>query len=464
MAALSLVAAGRRFRDGSLSPPALIQSLIAEIAALDTRLRSVTTLCRADALAEAARLERALAQGKDRGPLHGIPYLLTDVIDVAGLPTCCGSRLRRDRVAARDARVVERLRRAGAILLGKVATFEFATAPPEPDAPFAVARNPWDPERTAGPNGAGASVAAGFAPLALALDTGGAARSAAALCGVVGLKPSFGRISRRGMMRLADSLDHCGIVAATVEDLARATEALSGFDAADPGSAEEPVPDLGRALGLGVAGLRIGLVRDWLHRDPIAPEVAEAVLTAAAVLERLGARVDEVVMGATELFPAAAHTIYLAEAFALHARDLAAHPELYGRPARERLMAGAFVRGADYVRAQEVRRELINRVDSTLFGRYDLLLAPVVAAPAPCVDAPAGAPGGFTLPFNLTGHPALSLLCGFSDRGLPLAAQIVGRSFDEATMFRAAAAFEAAMHGNLRRPQASIGSSMARVE
>jgi aspartyl-tRNA(Asn)/glutamyl-tRNA(Gln) amidotransferase subunit A len=456
---LSIRECGRRLRDGSLTSTALTRHHLDRIAALDGPLHGFNTVAAEAALAEAEAADRALAAGEDKGPLHGIPYGVKDIYDTAGVLTSCQSHLRKDHVPDRDCTAVARLRAGGAVLLGKNATIEFATGGPSDETFFPPARNPWNLDHVPGgsSSGSGASVAAGLCRMSMGSDTGGSIRGPASLCGTVGIKATYGRVSRRGVFPLSYTLDHCGPLAWTVEDAALALQVVAGHDPEDPASADVPVPDYTAGLDGGVDGLRIGFVRSFLgDRDDVDPAVATALDDAAAQLEALGAVVEDVALPPYDLFHAAGRTILLSECYAVHEQDLKTRPELYGRPTRERLMVGAFVRGSDYVQAQRVRRELAQIVERDVFARYDVLLAPSAIKPAGRFDAIPDGPLGpmpmMTIPFNVTGHPAMALCCGFTAEGLPLSMQLVGRPFDEATLFRAGRAYERATDWRARRP------------
>ncbi|WP_087720826.1 amidase [Salinicola salarius] len=453
---LTIASAGRAFRDGSLSPVTLAEHCLARIRHYDGALHSVLLITESCALEDAQRAERELADGIDRGPLHGIPYGLKDIIDSAGIRTTCHSQRDIDRVPATDAEVAIRLRKAGGVLLGKMATHEFAIGGPSFDLPFPPARNPWNTDHFTGgsSSGSGAAVAAGFMPLALGSDTGGSIRLPAAYCGLAGLKPTYGRVSRRGVAPLSYSLDHVGPLTWTVEDCALSMQILAGFDAGDPGSARVPVPDYRQALDGNIRGLKVGYLRQFHARD-CDEELIRGMDTAVGQLASLGAEIIEVSLPAMRRFQAAQQAILAAEGFSIHGPDLRERPETYGQNAFERLCMGAFVTGADYIDAQRAARALIAAVE-TVLEDVEIIACTTVPAPAPRIEdvevVPFRSQPPLTAPFNLTGHPALSLCCGYSDTGLPLALQLVGRYFDEATVLRAGHAYEQATTWRDRRP------------
>jgi aspartyl-tRNA(Asn)/glutamyl-tRNA(Gln) amidotransferase subunit A len=459
---LTLATAAHGIKSGALSPVALTKAYLERIKRFDGALNSVVLLTEDRALADADLAEREIAAGRYRGPLHGMPYGLKDIIDTAGIRTTCHSRIHLERVPSADATVAARLKAAGGVLVAKLATHEFATGGPAFDLPFPPARNPWRTTHFTGgsSSGSGAAVSAALLPFALGTDTGGSIRLPAAYCGIAGLKATYGRVSRRGVAPLSFSLDHVGPLAWTVEDCALALQILAGHDASDPGSADLPVPDYAAALGAGIAGLTIGYVRAF-HANGADPEMADGLDAAMAAFERLGAKVIEVTLPPMRLFQACARAISGAEAFSVHEQDLRTRPELYARVTRERLMLGAYVTAADYVQAQRLRRELTALVDEALRG-VDVLATAAILAPAPRLDdvetGPWRSNPPITTPFNITGHPALSLCCGFSKSGLPLALQLAGRAFDEATLLRAGHAYEQATPWRERRPLLPVAS------
>jgi aspartyl-tRNA(Asn)/glutamyl-tRNA(Gln) amidotransferase subunit A len=450
------IAAGYAARE--LSPVELVQALLDRIAALDPRLHAFITVD-GDTALDAARLaEREIMAGRTRGPLHGVPVGLKDIIDVAGLPTTCHSRILLDKVATADAEVTARLRAAGAIILGKLALHEFAIGGPAFDLPFPPARNPWNPDHHPGgsSSGSGAALAAGLVPLALGTDTGGSVRNPAGACGVVGLKPTYGLVSRRGVFPLAFTLDHVGPMARSVADTALLLDVLAGHDPADPGSVATAARRFGSDLARGLRGLRVGFVRHFHETDlPADPEIAAALEEAARVLAREGAEVRPVTLPSLSAFSGAQRVIMLAESWAIHAGWLRERPGDYSAASRRKLMSGAFLSAGDYVRAQQRRSVLMAAVDD-VFRDVDVLLCASAMDPACRIDdAEAVArtyPRQARNPFNLTGHPALALMGGLSAAGLPLPLQLVGRTHDEVTLLRAAAGFERATPWHQRRP------------
>lgn len=344
-----------------------------------------------------------------------------------------------------------KLASGGGVLLGKLATHEFAMGGPSFDLPFPPARNPWNTGHITGgsSSGSGAAVAAGMVRMAMGSDTGGSIRGPAAYCGTVGLKPTYGLISRRGVFPLSYTLDHCGPLTRSVEDAAITTELLAGFDPLDPASADKPKADLRSGLEDGVAGLRIGMPRN-LYRDAegLSPEVYDAIERVGQALEAAGAIVEEVTLPDYALFNACGRVILTAEAFAIHEKDLRERPEDYGELFLMRIVTGAAISSADYIQAQRLRRELSLAVNREALKTYDVLLTACALGPAPAfADCPPDRPVFWpiqSMPFNVTGNPALSMPAGLSTSGLPLSAQLVGRPFDEATLLRVGRAVEKA--------------------
>jgi aspartyl-tRNA(Asn)/glutamyl-tRNA(Gln) amidotransferase subunit A len=437
------------FKAGKLSPVEITRQLLARIDRLNPTVNALVTVDRDGAEAQARRAESEMKAGRVRGPLHGVPVAIKDIIDVAGLPTTCQSRRFKDHVAASDAFVVARLREAGAIILGKAATWEFAIGGASDDA-FPAARNPWNLKCHPGgsSSGSGAGLAAGFFPLAIGTDTGGSIRHPAGASGVVGFKPTYGLVSRRGVFPLSFTLDHVGPMARGVEDVAALLDCIAARDSSDPSSVAGPKGSYTSGLQRGLRGVRIGFVRHFHEKDVVAdPEVAAAIENAAAVLKNLGASVEDATLPPLPSFAAVNRIIMHGEAWSIHRHWLQTEPENYGQITRRRLMSGAFLPAGAYVSAQRSRLQLIEAVNNA-FGKFDLLVA------ANAMD-PAGTPAEFDsgmpvnmrhrqarTPFNVTGHPAIAMMTGLSKAGMPMAMQIVGRHFDDALVLQAAAAFE----------------------
>jgi aspartyl-tRNA(Asn)/glutamyl-tRNA(Gln) amidotransferase subunit A len=440
------LAAGYQAR--RFSPVEVVDALLDRIAALDGRINAFVRLD-AEAARDAARIAgEEIAAGRSRGPLHGVPVGIKDIIDVAGLPTTCHSKLLLDNIATADAEAVRRLRQAGAIILGKLSTHEFALGGPSFDLPFPPARNPWNPDRHPGgsSSGSGAGLAMGFFPLALGTDTGGSVRNPASACGIVGLKPTYGLVSRRGVFPLAHTLDHVGPMSRTVADAATLLEVIAGRDPSDPASVGGAIRAPGADLDRGMRDLRIGYVRHFHETDmPADPQVAAALDEVARSLAVEGAVLRPVVLPDLNALSAVNRIILQSEAWAIHAAWLRTRPRDYGQSARRRLLPGAFLTAEDYVQAQRRRTQMIAAVQGAFRDVDVLLTASAMDVPCRIDDAEAMArtyPRHARAPFNLTGHPAITMMAGLSADRLPLSVQFVGRYFDEATLLRVAAAWE----------------------
>lgn len=455
-------ALAQALRDRTTTAEALCRGALDRITAFDEGVHAFVMVAEQEAMAAARQADAERARGVDRGPLHGIPYALKDIYDAEGWPTTCQSRLRLDHVARRDSAVAERFRAAGAILLGKLDTFEFALGGPSSDLHRPLARNPWDTTRVAGgsSSGSGAAIAAGYVPLAPGTCTTGSIRGPSAWCGAVGLKPTFGRVSRRGVFPLAPSLDHCGPIARSVRDVAHGLQVMAGYDPEDPSSADRAVPDYLAAIEHGVAGLRIGVPRAFFAKDPaLSDEMRAAIERVERLLAEAGAHVFDVTLPDYGLFLACGRALMTAEAFAIHRHNLQTRLSEYGAVAARRFAIGATVSAADYMDTLLVKRHLAGAVDAA-FGRCDLMLTAISLRTAPPFDD-SGAPIAFPLqasPFNVTGHPAISVPAGLSEQGLPLAVQFVGSAFDEATVLRAARFVERAT-GWLEIPLPTLASA-----
>jgi aspartyl-tRNA(Asn)/glutamyl-tRNA(Gln) amidotransferase subunit A len=445
---LTAVEAAAAIAARTLSPVELTQALLLRIQRLDPKLNAFIQLDADAALTAARAAEAEIMAGRPRGALHGVPVGIKDIIDVAGLPTTCHSKILQGSIARADAVCVAKLRQAGAIVLGKLATHEFAIGGPSFDLPWPPARNPWNPDHHPGgsSSGSGAGVAAGLFPMALGSDTGGSVRNPASCCGIVGLKPTYGLVSRRGVFPLSFTLDHVGPMTRTVADNALMLDAIAGHDPLDPGSAASVPGRYGARLEHGVRGLRVGFVRHFHETDqPADPEVAAALAEVARSLQREGAELRDVTLPSLGAFRDVNRIILQSEAWAIHAPWLRERPGDYGQLARRRLLAGAFMSAGDYVAAQRLRTDMIARVEETLRD-VDVLLCASSMDPACRIDNPADVertyPRQARAPFNVTGHPAIAMMAGLARNGLPLSVQIVGRNFDEATLYQVARAWE----------------------
>ena len=449
---------GSAYAAGKLAPVELVNALLARIEKLDSRINAFIDVGAERALEDARNAEKEIRAGHIRGPLHGVPIGLKDIFDVAGLRTTCHSKIRRDHIARADAAVVSRLRAAGAVLLGKLALHEFAFGGPAFDLPFPPARNPWNVAHHPGgsSSGSGAAVASGMVPVALGTDTGGSVRNPAGACGLVGLKPTYGLVSRRGVFPLSYTMDHVGPLTRTVRDTALLLDTIAGYDAADVGSAPASVSDFTRDLDRGVRGLRIGFVRHFHERDIQAdPEMAAGIEQALGTLKAEGALIRDVTLPPLSEIAGVHRVIMMGEAYAVHEKWLKEQPGNYAATTRRKLLPGAFLSAGDYVQAQRRRREIIAAVEN-VFADVDVLLTANAMDPACRIDDDDSIgrtyPRQARAPFNLTGHPAIAVPAGFSKAGLPLSIQIVGRFFDDATVLRAANAYERAAGHVVRRP------------
>ncbi len=455
---LSATEIAQAYAAKTLTPRQLLLDLLTRIQALDPKLNAFIRLDADGAMADAVRADQEIAAGRSRGPLHGVPVGIKDIIDVAGLPTTGHSKILVDNIAKADAVVTRKLREAGAIIIGKLSTHEFAIGGPSFDLPFPPARNPWNLLHHPGgsSSGSGAGVAAGLFPVALGTDTGGSVRNPASACGIVGLKPTYGLVSRRGVFPLSFTLDHVGPLTRTVADAALMLDAIASHDPADPGSAATQARGFGRMLDRGVRDLRIGFVRHFHERDlPAHPEVAAALNDVARVLQAEGAQVHDVTLPALTEFAGINRVILCSEAWSVHAPWLRERPGDYGQLARRRLLPGAFMTAGDYVGAQRRRTEVIAAVEDRLRD-YDVLLCASSMDPASRIaDAEETArtyPRQARTPFNVTGHPALAMMAGLSRNGLPMSVQFVGRYFDDAMVLRVAAAYERATAWHKKKP------------
>jgi aspartyl-tRNA(Asn)/glutamyl-tRNA(Gln) amidotransferase subunit A len=453
MADLTFASAGelaRLIAGKQVSPVEVVKAHLERITSLDGSLRCFITLTAEAAMAAAREAESAVTAGRPLGPLHGVPLGLKDLYDTAGVRTTGGSKILADRVPAADATVVRRLREAGMIVLGKLNMVEFAYGPEGRNPHYGHARNPWDAvtHRMAGgsSSGSGVAVAARLAPVALGSDTGGSIRIPCSLCGLAGIKPTYGRVSRAGVLPLSWSMDHVGPMTRTVADSALVLGAMAGYDPADPTSSVLPVPDYAAALSGDVRGLRVGLLRAYFL-ESATPEVRTAVETAARALEKAGAVVDEVALPGVGHVAAGALAVVATEAMTYHAEWLRTRAADYDPDVSSRLMVGAFVSGVHYVRGQQARALIRREVDEAL-ARHDERDTTLGDGPSDIRSALIR----LTRPFNFSGHPACSVPCGFSGGGLPIGMQIVGRPFDEATVLRVGDAYQRVTDWHARRP------------
>lgn len=445
---LSIAEMGRALRAGAVTSVQLTQDALGRIAARDGPLHAFVLLTGDLALSQAQRADTELRAGSDRGPFHGIPYALKDIYDTAGIRTTCHSKLRINNVPERNSVVAGRFDAGGAVLLGKLATHEFALGGPSFDLPFPPARNPWNPDHITGgsSSGSAAAIASGMVRMAMGSDTGGSIRGPAAWCGLVGIKPTYGRVSRRGVFPLSWALDHCGPLSRNVEDSVLTLQLLAGHDPYDAASANVPVPNYAADLNKGVAGLKIGIPRDFfLAASATTHDTLAGIERTAEQLRAAGAIVEDIKLPDYALFGAAGRVIMMAEAYAIHEADMKTRMLDYGEITANRFVLGATVTAADYINALRVRQKLTDSVNEAL-RQYDALMTLSALNTAPrfdaTVDVLSSAGPMQTIPFNVTGHPAMSVPVGLAPDGLPVGVQIVGRAFDEAMVFRIGRAVE----------------------
>lgn len=455
---LTLGEASRLIAEKKLSPLELTQACIARQDAVDDALHSFITPTPELALRQAREAEAEIQRHGPRSALHGIPYTLKDIFETAGIRTTGQSRSMADHVPDADCQVHTSLAAAGGVLLGKTTTWEFAHGGPSWDVLGPPARNPWNTARhpAGSSSGSAAAVAAGLCLATMGSDTGGSIRQPAAVCGIAGIKPTYGRISRRGVLPNCYSHDHVGPMAWNCEDLAILLNITAGYDAQDPGSAREPIPnDYRDTLSGNLQGLVIGVPWHWVNVEaPVSAASRQAFLDAVDVLQGLGATVHTVTLPPLVEFNDSKRVIAMAELFAIHQSTMRTRPDLLGSSLRFRIYGGALLRAEDYVQASRLRARLTSATQRVL-REVDLIVTPC-SEPAGLLQD--GNPESlfeslsYTAPFNSSGNPALSVCSGFDADGMPHSLQIVGRLFDEATVLRAGDAYEKATPWRHRRP------------
>jgi len=448
----------QRLRQREVSPVEITRECLRRIEKLNPALNAFITVMAKSAMAEAQAAENEILRGIWRGPLHGIPVALKDLIDTAGVRTTSASALHERRVPLEDADVVRRLRRAGAVIVGKNNLHEFAYGGSSLVSHFGDVHNPWDTGRIAGGSsgGSAAAVAAGLAYAAIGTDTAGSIREPAALCGCVGLKPTYGRVSSRGVIPLSASLDHVGPLAATVTDAAIVLQAIAGYDPADITSVDVPIEDYMSAVKEDAKSLRVGVPRGYFF-DELDPEIASAMEHALRGIETLVAQLMEV-----RLEVPTDRTLQAAESYAYHAEDIARSPELYQAETLRRIRTGGKVSAPEYIlrrRELEKRRRNMRQV----FAGVDLLVTPTMPIPAPAIAELKANPDALrpaelkllrnTRPFNVWGLPAISVPCGFTQGGLPIGLQIAGPHWREDRVLCLAHAYEQATAWHKRQSQ-----------
>ncbi len=452
---LSLYALSELLREKKVSPREVVDAHLRQIEAHNPRINAFITVCGERAAEDARRAEVEMGEGNYRGPLHGLPVGVKDIVDTAGVLTTQGSRFFANNVPAEDAECVRRLRKAGAIVIGKCNTHEFAAGSTTVNPHYGPCRNPWNVERVAGGSsgGSGASVAAFMCPAAVGTDTGGSIRGPAAACGTMGLKPTYGRVSLRGVFPNAPSLDHAGPLARTARDCGLALQGMAGYDPADPCSADRDAPDFCALIGESVKGMRFGVCRD-LHLAENDESVLRGFECTLDVMKRLGGVLLDVRYPLARRMDEVRGVIADAELASVHRERFRRQPEEFGEDVRERIEKASRATLDDYVRACRERRTLTREMEK-VFDEVDVLIGPVYPCPAAPIETRMGRVNGVehpfsglgraqTGPYNLFGFPVLAAPSGFSDDGLPVSAQFVAPPWEEARLLQAAHAFEEA--------------------
>lgn len=448
-----------------VSPVEATEAYLERIDRVDGQLNSYITVCREEARAAAREAEGEIAAGRYRGPLHGVPVAVKDQLDSKGIRTTGGSTILADHIPDRDATVIAKLKEAGAILLGKLNMSEFASG----DSfyhPYGRPRNPWDLERNPGTSssGSGAATAAALCATSIGEDTGGSIRGPAAFCGLVGIRPTWGRVSRYGMQGACWSMDTAGPISRTVADCALTLQAIAGYDPKDPYTWEDPVPDYAAGLDGEIRGLKVGVVKERVYSEVVDAEVGEGVIAAIARLGELGAEIVEVSLPLMVHSAAVSSALIMVEAATLHRDNLAERLGDYDYNNRLRLLAGSVFPAQAYRRAQQLRHLLRQEILEALRG-VDVLAMPTSSIPASLIPERAGIGSkeevlagyagrrSFTSPYNLAGVPALSLPCGFTggEKPLPIGLQLAGRPLEEGTVFKVGYAYEQGTEWHRRR-------------
>lgn len=456
---LTIAGASREIAAKRLSPVELAGACLERIASLEPRIAAFITVTPERALSDARASESRIMRSGPKTPLDGIPIAHKDILDTAGIRTTANSRVLQDNVPSSDAAVVARLAGAGTTMLGKLATLEFALAGPSFDLPWPPTRNPWDTGRFTSGSSAGtaAAVAAGMILGGTGTDTGGSIRGPAAFCGISGMKPTYGRCSTAGVFPLAHTLDHTGPMAWTAEDCAMLLQEMAGFDPSDPASADVPVPDFRAGLNRSLRGLRVGVISRFHEIDhPVSAATRKAIDLGIDILRSEGAEIRDVSLSGLADYTAVNRTIMNCEAAAVHAPWLHERFLDYGERMRFRLALAAMIPAERYIQAQRRRRQLSQELSAVMAG-VDVVLTATSTGEAPPIGAIPFWDGlevpSFTVPWNLTGYPAIAVCMGFGDAGLPLSVQLGGRPFAEGTLFQVAHALETATPWRDRSPQ-----------
>lgn len=460
-----LVDIAGRIRRRDMSSTEVTESVLSRIEALDNRLNAFITVTAEHARRQASEADREIRNGGYRGPLHGMPISVKDLFATTGIRTTGGSRILRDWIPDVDATVVSRLRQAGAILVGKTNMYEFAYGAVHPDV--GPAKNPWDPTRSTGgsSSGSAAAVAAGMGFASVGSDTGGSIRIPAAFCGIVGLKPTYGRVSRYGAIPLSWSCDHMGPMTRTVADCAAMLQGIAGFDPLDSTSSELPVGDYLANLESDAAGLRIGIAESYLY-GAIVPSALPFIKSGIKHFEQMGASIRMIEPPSPSEIVPLLLTIMSAEAAAYHLPSLRDKPEEYSEAVRERLELGALTPATTYIQAQRLRKQVVEQMSNAM-SSVDILLMPTSPMTAPYIQGDLSTSGdadpdmlaariNYTGPFDLTGFPAITVPCGFTPSGLPVGLQLVAKPYQERLLLSAARAYERTTNWHQRLPSAVI--------
>ena len=451
-------------RSGDVSPVEAAEAYLDRIGQIDGKLNSYITVCRDEALAEAQQAEKEIAAGNYRGPMHGLPVAVKDQFYTKGIRTTGGSAILKDLVPNEDATVVANLKAAGSVLLGKLNMSEYAMG----DAffhPFGTPHNPWDLSRNPGTSssGSGAATAAFLCATSLGEDTGGSIRGPASFCGLVGIRPSWGRVSRYGVLGASWSMDTVGPISRTTADCAMTLGAIAGYDPKDPSTWDVPVPDYLSMLTGEIRGLKVGVIRERVDTEAVDPEVRDNVVQAIAVLGELGADIQEVSIPLIVHSAAISNTIILTDAAGVHRQGIDEHLGEYDHNIQIRLLVGSIIPAQAHQKAVKLRQVLRQQILDAL-EKVDVLVMPTSSIPASPIPTKAGIGSkqevldglagrrSFTAPFNVANTPALSINCGFTSQQLPVGFQIAGKPFDEGTLFRVAHAYEQATDWHTRRP------------
>ena len=451
-------------RSGDVSPVEAAEAYLDRIGQIDGKLNSYITVCRDEALAEAQQAEKEIAAGNYRGPMHGLPVAVKDQFYTKGIRTTGGSAILKDLVPNEDATVVAKLKAAGSVLLGKLNMSEYAMG----DAffhPFGTPHNPWDLSRNPGTSssGSGAATAAFLCATSLGEDTGGSIRGPASFCGLVGIRPSWGRVSRYGVLGASWSMDTVGPISRTTADCAMTLGAIAGYDPKDPSTWDVPVPDYLSMLTGEIRGLKVGVIQERVDTEAVDPEVRDNVVQAIAVLGELGADIQEVSIPLIVHSAAISNTIILTDAAGVHRQGIDEHLGEYDHNIQIRLLVGSIIPAQAHQKAVKLRQVLRQQILDAL-EKVDVLVMPTSSIPASPIPTKAGIGSkqevldglagrrSFTAPFNVANTPALSINCGFTSQNLPVGFQIAGKPFGEGTLFRVAQAYEQATDWHTRRP------------